>query len=253
MTDLRAPRRERTTSHRPGAGLFRAFWRWHFYASFLVIPILLVLAVTGLVYLFRFQLEPLLTPDLLDADRPSADSVAQPYAAQLAAVERELPEATVLSMAEPREEGRPTVFSVVTAAGEGRDVYVNPYGAEVLGSQDPDGTLSGTAVRLHADLMSGTPGDRVMELGACWAIVMALTGYYLFFRGRRARKRSRAPGARLRSRHAAVGSVVGLGLLMLLVSGLPWTGVWGARAQEIASGRGSSLWSTDPGAASDPA
>ena len=82
---------------------------------------------------------------------------------------------------------------------------------------------------------------------------MALTGYYLFFRGRKARRRSRAPGATLRSRHAAVGSVVGLGLLLLLVSGLPWTGVWGAKAQEIASGRGSSLWSTDPGAASDPA
>ena len=253
MTDLRAPTRARTTPARPRPGLFRAFWRWHFYASFLVVPVLLVLATTGLVYLFRFQLEPLLTPELLTAKAPSETTIVQPYAAQLAAVERELPDATVLSMAEPREEGRPTVFSVVTAAGEGRDVYVNPYGAEVLGSRDPDGTVSGTAVRLHADLMSGTPGDRVMELGACWAIVMALTGYYLFLRGRKARKRSRAPGAKLRSRHAAVGSVVGLGLLMLLVSGLPWTGVWGAKAQEIAAGRGSSLWSTDPGAASDPA
>ena len=38
-------------------------------------------------------------------------------------------------MAEPREEGRQTVFSVVAADGEGRDVYVNPYGAEVLGSR----------------------------------------------------------------------------------------------------------------------
>ena len=253
MTDLSAPTRARTTRARPRSGLLRAFWRWHFYASFLVVPVLLVLATTGLVYLFRFQLEPLLTPELLTAEAPSETTIVQPYAAQLAAVERELPDATVLSMAEPREEGRPTVFSVVTAAGEGRDVYVNPYGAEVLGSQDPGGTVSGTAVRLHADLMSGTPGDRVLELGACWAIVMALTGYYLFLRGRKARRRSRATGAKLRSRHAAVGSVVGLGLLMLLVSGLPWTGVWGAKAQEIASGRGSSLWSTDPGAASDPA
>ena len=265
MTDLRAPSRDERpgkphgerpaprSGRRRGAGLFRAFWRWHFYASFLVVPVLLVLATTGLIYLFRFQLEPLLNPDLLNAERPSPSTIQQPYSAQLAAVEREYPDVEVLSMAEPREEGRPTVFSVVTAEGEGRDVYVNPYGAEVLGEQDPDGTLSGTAVRLHAELMSGRVGDRVMELGACWAIVMALTGYYLFVRGRRARKRSRAPGARLRSRHAAVGSVVGIGLLLLLVSGLPWTGVWGEKAQEIASGRGSSLWSTDPGAASDPA
>jgi hypothetical protein len=34
MTDLRTPTRARaTTARRPGAGLFRAFWRWHFYAS----------------------------------------------------------------------------------------------------------------------------------------------------------------------------------------------------------------------------
>ena len=252
MTDLRAPTRARSTTARRGAGLFRAFWRWHFYASFLVIPILLVLATTGLIYLFRFQLEPLLNPELLQVEKPSASSIQQPYSAQLAAVEREFAGADVVSMAEPRDADRPTVFSIVTEDGSARDVYVNPYGAEVLGSQDPDGTLSGTAVRLHADLMSGTVGDRVTELGASWAIVMALTGYYLFFRGRRARRRSRAPGAKLRSRHAAVGSVVGLGLLMLLVSGLPWTGVWGEKAQQIASGRGTSFWATDPGAISDP-
>ena len=41
-------------------GLFRAVWRWHFFASFLVVPVLLLLATTGLIYLFRFQLEPLM-------------------------------------------------------------------------------------------------------------------------------------------------------------------------------------------------
>ena len=51
-----------------GGGWFRAFWRWHFFASFLVVPILLMLAVTGLIYLFRFQLEPLLHADLMKVD-----------------------------------------------------------------------------------------------------------------------------------------------------------------------------------------
>ena len=238
----------------PARGWFRAFWRWHFYASFLVIPILLVLATTGLVYLFRFQLEPLLHADLMKVDVP-ADVVAQPYAAQERAVERALPDATVVSMSEPKEPGRTTVFSVTRADGTTRDVYVNPYGAKVLGSLNPDTTLSGAAVRLHGDLMSGPKGDYLIELGACWAIVMALTGYYLFFKGRVARARRRAAGsagAALRSRHGLVGATVGLGLLFLLVSGLPWTGFWGAKAQELASSQGSSLWSMDPGALSNP-
>lgn len=245
------PRPARTTA----PGLFRAFWRWHFYASFLVIPILLVLSVTGLVYLFRFQLEPLLHADLMQVDTPSPTAIQQPYAHQLAAVEEEYPDATVVSITEPREDGRSTVFSLTTEDGAARDVFVNPYGAEVLGSLDPDRTVSGIAVLLHGELMSGTVGDLVIELGACWAIVMALTGYYLFVRGWKARRRrvaTGAPGARLRSRHGVVGAFVGLGLLLLLVSGLPWTGLWGATVQELATAQGTSLWSEDHGALSDP-
>ncbi len=200
----------RGTRPRPAsAGLFRAFWRWHFYASFLVIPVLLVLATTGLIYLFRFQIEPLLHADLMKVDVPR-DVVSQPYAAQARAVETAYPDATVVSMTEPAEAGRSTVFSVTLPDGSPRDVYVNPYGAEVLGSLNPDDTLSGIAVRLHGELMAGPKGDYLIELGACWAIVMAATGYYLFFRGRAARARRRASnaaGAALRSRHAAVGSV----------------------------------------------
>ncbi len=144
-------------------------------------------------------------------------------------------------MTEPGAADRSTVFSVTLADGAARDVYVNPYGAEVLGDINPDRTVSGIAVLLHGELMAGPRGDLVIELGACWAIVMALTGYYLFFKGRRARARRRAsgvPGSALRSRHAMVGSVVGLGLLLLLASGMPWTGVWGAKAQQLATAGG---------------
>lgn len=261
MTDVVARTRAPEPTARPtrpprtGGGLFRAVWRWHFFASFLVVPVLLVLATTGLIYLFRFQLEPLLHPHLMQVEqRPG--TVAQPYSAQLAAVEDAYPDAEVVSMAEPRADDRPTVFSVVGPDGTGRDVYVDPYTPEVLGSMDPDTTLSGTAVRLHGELMAGEYGDLLIELAACWALVMAVTGYYLFVRGWRARRRQRRagrPGARLRSRHARVGAVAGVGLLFLLVSGLPWTGVWGEQVQEIATDRGTSMWSLDPGAESDPA
>lgn len=230
-----------------GAGLFRAFWRWHFYASAFVVPVILLLAVTGLVYLFRFQLEPLLQPELYTAEPASSTQITQPYSAQQAAVEREYPGSTVVSMAEPREEGRPTIFSIERADGSATDVFVNPYGAEVLGDLNPDTTLSGYAVRLHGDLMSGRWGDYVIELGACWAIVMALTGYYLFFKNRRARAR-----VRLRRRHGRTGLFVGAGLLLLIVTGLPWTGFWGEKVQTFATQQGSSMWSMDTGAISDP-
>jgi len=261
VTDLKTrpdPRPDDPAPPRParGGGLFRAFWRWHFFASFLVVPILLILATTGLIYLFRFQLEPLLHADLMTVDLDAGTGVFQPYVSQQGLVEQAYPDATIVSMAEPRETERATIFSIVTEDGESRDVFVDPYKLEVLGSMNPDSTLSGTAVRLHGELMAGEYGDLVIELAACWAIVMALTGYVLFVRGWRARRRARAsgrPGAALRSRHALVGSVVGLGLLYLVVSGLPWTGVWGEKVQAYATRHGSSMWSLDHGAASDPA
>ena len=240
---------------RPRSGLFRAFWRWHFYASFLVIPVLLVLSVTGLIYLFRFQVEPLLHADVMKVSQPAGTDVPQPYAGQLAAVEKAHPEATVVSMAEPRSEGRSTVFSITEPHGAAREVYVDPWTSKVLGDLDPDATLSGTAIRIHANLMSGVVGDRVLELGTCWALVMALTGYYLFVRGWKARRRARKagrPNATLRSRHGLLGVFVGVGLIGMIATGLPWTGLWGAQVQKLATANGTSLWSEDHGAQSKP-
>lgn len=261
MTDLITPAHPpaadppRRRPERTGSGWFRAVWRWHFFASFVVVPVLLLLAVTGLIYLFRFQLEPLLHPDLMKVD-PPANAVAQPYAQQLAVVNTAYPGSTAVSLTEPKDAESPTIVSITTADGVGRDVYVSPYGPEVLGSLNPDTTLSGTAIRLHADLMTGSRwGGYVIELGACWAIVMAVTGYYLFGRNfkarRRARKADRA-GAKLRWRHGLVGAFAGVGLLMLLVSGLPWTDFWGAKVQTLATERGTSMWSLDHGAVSNP-
>ena len=244
---------EKTGTRSRGSGLFRAFWRWHFYASFLVIPVVVLLATTGLIYLFRFQVEPALHPDLMKVEQP-AGLRAQPYSAQLDAVKLAFPDAEVVSMTEPSARDRSTVFSVDAQDGP-RDVFVDPYEGKVLGSLNPDTTLSGGAIRLHGELMMGRFGDFVIEVAACWALVMALTGYYLFFRGRVARARRRAAGAAgavLRSRHGRTGAILGVGLLFLIVSGLPWTGFWGEKAQQIATNQGSSLWSEDHGALSNP-
>jgi uncharacterized iron-regulated membrane protein len=84
---------------------------------------------------------------------------------------------------------------------------------------------------------------------------MALTGYYLFVRGWRTRAkavRHRRRRALSRQTHAIVGAVAGVALLGLLVSGLPWTQVWGATTQQLATANGTSFWSDDHGAISEP-
>jgi uncharacterized iron-regulated membrane protein len=41
-----------------GTRLYRAVWRWHFYAGLLVVPFLFTLAVTGLVMLWVTGISP---------------------------------------------------------------------------------------------------------------------------------------------------------------------------------------------------
>lgn len=260
-TSLRAPARPPARPTVPArTPVFAAFWRWHFYASFLVIPVLAVLAVTGLIYLFRFQLEPALHPDLMRIPAPMAGMPMAPYDEQLEIVDAALAAegregASVVLMTEPLTATSPTRFTVTLADESTRGYFVDPYALQVLGSLNPDRTLSGAAVLLHGELMVGLPGALVMELGACWAIVMALTGYYLFVRGWRARLRAARQGgrpAKMRWLHSVVGAVAGVALLGLLVSGLPWTELWGQTTQRLATANGTSFWSDDHGALSEP-
>lgn len=238
------------------AGWFRAFWRWHFYASFLVIPFLLLLAVTGLIYLMRFQIEPLMHADVMTVEQPAGpDRVAQPYADQLEAVQKAYPKLQITSVTEPASDDRPARFSGTLADESTRDVFVDPWTGKVLGDLNPDTTLSGAAIRLHGDIMVGTWGEYLMELAACWAVVMAATGYLLFFKGRRARARQlakRVKGSLLRNSHGWIGAFAGLGILGLVLTGLPWTGFWGAKVQDWTTSHGTSLWGEDPGAQSNP-
>lgn len=254
----RAPERpgNRSGKTQPGQGWFRAYWRWHFYASFLVIPVMLLLAVTGTIYLLRFQIEPLLHSEVMTVEQPAdPERVARTVSVQLEAVQAAYPQLAIASVTEPESGDLATRFSGTTAEGSPRDVFVDPWTGEVQGALNPDTTLSGLAIRLHGDLMVGPVGDAVIELGACWAVVMAITGYLIFFKGRKARLRrlaAKAKGSAMRNRHGWIGALAGIGLLGLVVTGLPWTGIWGKQVQTYATDHGTSVWSMDPGAASDP-
>jgi len=255
---------------RRGSGLFRAFWRWHFYASALVIPIFAMLSVTGLIMLFKWQIDPAMHP-MMKADVPTFGS-AVPLSQQEEAVREAFPDTTITAV-QMGADDRATYFTVATDDGD-RNVYVDPYDGQVNGSLDPRSLLSNIATEVHGmivfgqfsdaelftDPITGEPftrgsiGDRIIELGACWAIVMTLTGYYLFVRGRVARvrrKAAKAAGAALRSWHGWVGAAIGLGILLLVVTGMPWTGLWGSKVQLMATGSPFSLWGEDPGAESN--
>ncbi|MFI7700256.1 PepSY-associated TM helix domain-containing protein [Nonomuraea sp. NPDC049480] len=221
---------------------YRAVWRWHFYAGLFVAPVLLVLAVTGSIYLFKEPFEEWRYQDVRALAEPV--TAARPLSEQIAAAQSARPGSTVMSVIPPTAPDRTTRVILQGAdAGpwaQGISVYVDPGTGKVVGQIDDGATFMRVVRTIHGELMSGTVGDRVVEIAACWALILVATGTYLWWSGRRTRKKAtRSPRGRLRRLHILVGVWSGVAVVFLVISGLPWSGVWGDGLQRIQERTGS--------------
>ncbi|MBX2855464.1 MAG: PepSY domain-containing protein, partial [Rhodobacteraceae bacterium] len=159
-------------------GLYRAVWRWHFYAGLFVLPFLILLAVTGAIYLLKDEINDFLHPELRlvqpaqTAPLPAADIVAR----ALEAAPGELK-----GYAPSPAPDRSAQVKIVTAEAGKQVVYVNPYDGAVLG-QLWDGGFAGSPSiwvvrKIHSLEYFGWVANRLIELVGCWAIVLVITGF----------------------------------------------------------------------------
>ncbi|GAA0728915.1 PepSY-associated TM helix domain-containing protein [Sphingomonas japonica] len=212
------------------AAFHRTIWRWHFYAGLFVIPFVLLLAVTGSFYLFKPQVER--WEERAFQGLPTTASVGP--RAQVDAALAAFPGARFASYRLPERSGDAALVHVALPDGAGmRDVFVAPQG-RVLGNIAPDDRLMEIDKRIHGELLLGKRGSWLVELAASWAIVLVLTGLYLWWprgRGLAGVVWPRLRGGRRvfwRDLHAVTGFWISGLVLVLLVTGLPWAGVWGS-------------------------
>lgn len=213
------------------AGLYRTIWRWHFYAGLLVAPFMLILAVTGAIYLFNDEINDALHP----AQRLVATSAEQqPTSVLIAAALAGYPGGSATRIDMPTEPGRSAQVFVTPKTGEPVRVYVDPGTGAVLGAYVYAQTLVGFADLAHGSLMIGKFGDGIVELAACWGLILMITGLYLWWPRGRLRvegvilPRLKAEGRVFwRDLHAVTGLWTALLIAFLIVTGLPWANVWG--------------------------
>lgn len=219
------------------AQLYRAVWRWHFYAGLFVIPFILVLAASGSIYLFKPQVEH--WEERAYRGLPTDGAVGAD--AQVRAVLQANARSQFISYRLPASDGDASVVGIAVTdngASETREVYVSPQG-NILHSQNPDHRLMAIVSRLHGQLLLGPRGSWLVELAASWAIVMIMTGLYLWWP--RERRLAGVIWPRLSSRgrtfwrdlHAVVGFWVSIFALVLLCTGLPWAAVWGSAFRSV--------------------
>ena len=214
---------------------YNAIWRWHFYAGLFCIPFVLWLACTGSIYLFRPQIEALI-------DRPythlAMNGPPASAAAQAGAAVRAVP-GSVLHRYQLPDRPDDAVQVIVGKGARETRVYVHPQTLAVLKRVDEDDRLMRVIFRLHGELLMGNKGSYLVELAASWAIVMILTGLFLWWpRGRGAGgvlyPRLRSGGRRFwRDLHGVTGFWVSFFALALLLSGLPWAKSWGSYLKAV--------------------
>lgn len=157
--------------------LYKTVWRWHFYAGMIFAPFLIILAFTGAIYLFKPQIEAVLYQDYYDVT-PQGEKMAASEQVEL--VKDSYPNATVTSYRPGEDPGRSSEVNISTENGT-TTVFLNPYTGESLGTLDSDDRIMDKIEEFHGELMAGTTGDRIVELAACWAVVLLVTGLYLWF------------------------------------------------------------------------
>ncbi|PZU06186.1 PepSY domain-containing protein [Sphingomonas sp.] len=212
------------------ADLYRTVWRWHFYAGLLVLPFLGWLAVTGALYLYKGEIERGFYASWMVASPHDGPPTIAPM---IARVGRETG-GTVTQIVKPAATGEAWRASLRLADGTRRMAFVDPADGHVLGITRPGGVM-GLVKDLHSLAITGPIGNALIEIAAGWAIILVLTGLYLWWpRGNHPAIGLRGqPRQRIfwRDLHASLGLLAGGIVLFLAITGMPWSGVWGQSVQ----------------------
>ncbi|MCZ8518309.1 MULTISPECIES: PepSY-associated TM helix domain-containing protein [Paenibacillus] len=229
------------TPSSPGSGekLYRTLWRWHFYAGIIFAPLLILLAVTGAIYLFKAEYEEAVYHSYYHVVS-SANPL--PAARQLEMIQSQYPSATISKFKPAQQVSRSSEFTISTPDGT-KIVFLNPYTGDVLGELDENSKLMNIVKKLHSGTIAGPAGNWMIELAACWAVILIVTGLYLWWP--RGQRRSvfgtllprLSQGRRIfwRDLHAVPAFWLSGAVLILVFTGLPWSAVWGEGLNRIAA------------------
>lgn len=220
-----------TSSASSGRAFYQRVWRWHFFAGIFVIPFAIILALSGSIYLFKAEIEGTIEADIntravIGEEPMSADALFE-------RARGSYPGAALRQFILAKEND-PTIEMLIRLPdGTDRLLWVDAANGNILHSVDPADRLMTFVADIHGTLLTGENGSLVVELAASWMILLIVTGLYLGWPRGKSWSAVLVPSFRGGTRqawknlHISVGVWASALILALLISGLPWTGVWG--------------------------
>jgi len=197
---------------------------------------LIVVAATGALYIFKDELEAVLHPGVTYVE-PAAKRAT--YERQLSAARAAVPPTYRIVLMQVFT--NPKRATTLAMAGDTFQYgYVDPYRGHYLGSIEAGGFFD-IVLQLHRNLFLGTTGRIVVELTTCWSIVLAATGIYLWWPhnanqvwGVWLPRLRQKPYVVLRDLHSVGGMYVAVVAIVISLTGLIYTYVWGSGFQYAA-------------------
>ena len=225
----------------------RWFWKWHIIAGLFTIPFILLLSVTGIIYLFKEQYNNAVYDSYRFVEVPAKPELyAIDYNQQLIAASA-VADHHIHEVILPKEPTQATAFRMHGKKGDHTRnlIYVNPYTAEVIGQVNQRDTLMYKVRKLHGELLLNKYGSYVVEFVASWFLVLIATGLYVWWPSKRFKDAGLAGFFTVRTQkgkhilfrdlHAVGGFWLSLVLVVMLAGGMPWTEFFGDQLKWVQS------------------
>jgi uncharacterized iron-regulated membrane protein len=225
--------------------LNRWLWHWHMLAGLITLPIILLLCVTGILYLFKddynaYAYQHIVKVEHPDQKKANSNNLSSkvynplPYNIQLQAV-KAYTDRAIDKVVLPSNTTQATAFILASKGHAKTTVYVNPYTAKVTGEINSKDTGMFLIRKLHGELLLDKTGTYVVELVASWFIVLLLTGLYVFWPDKSQGlsslvKIKTGQGKRIfyRDLHNVSGFWLSLFMVVIISGGMPWTDIFGS-------------------------
>ncbi|MEX0300264.1 MAG: PepSY-associated TM helix domain-containing protein [Kordiimonas sp.] len=215
--------------------LNRWLWKWHIIAGLITVPVMILLSITGIIYLFKADYEDAIYNEVKvveqQGERLSYEQLL--VSAQVASDKK------ISKLVLPKTETEAIQF-VSGQRAQTRTIYVNPYTGTITGEIVAANTLMMTIRKLHGELLLGKGGTLFVELVASWFVVLIITGLYVWWPAKDFKLRGfftirTKNGRRLfyRDLHAVLGFWLSLFMLIILAGAMPWTDVFGSQLKWV--------------------
>src|SRR6266404_1560219 len=190
----------------------KVLFNLHLYLALFIGLFVVIVGVTGSIMAFEEDIDRFSNPKLFKVE-PHGEPLSA--AGMLAAAARAYPGQKIGTVRLPQGPEDSAVFNV-----RGRQMFLNPYTGESLGSRDPRTWLS-RIHQLHLNLLIGPSGKPVVVAITGVLLFLVISGIYLWWPGKRATIAWAANWRRIQfDVHNTVGIYSAAFLLMLGLTGV---------------------------------